>query len=271
MVAGEVGRPGIRGPGKYALLGFPVRHSVSPQMQGAAFRWAGIPASYELIEVPPDQLGAVVARLRDQAYAGWNVTVPHKENVLNCVDEVTPEARAAGSVNTVVNRDGILRGHSTDGYGLEAAVRESFGLDVPGRRFLFVGAGGAARATAVWFAQLGAAEVRIVNRTLGKAERIAERIRAVAPGCTVRCVAGAEPAGVVSALSGVDVVIQATSLGLHADDPLPLDVALLLPGMAVMDMIYRRTPFLLEAARRGCRIADGRGMSFYQGARGFEF
>jgi shikimate dehydrogenase len=239
-------------------------------MQSAAFRKLGLRASYELIETPPAQLGAVVARLRDQGYAGWNVTVPHKEHVLSFLNEVVPEAQSAGSVNTVVNRDGVLRGYSTDGYGLAAALRESFGVEVRGRRFLFLGAGGAACAAVVWFASLDAAEICIVNRTLGKAERIAARARAIAPKCRVRCSAGADQDGLRSALAGVDVVIQATSLGLHAGDPLPMDDALLTPGGAVMDMIYRRTPFLDAAARRGCRTADGSGMLLYQGARSFE-
>ena len=149
----------------FGLLGWPVKHSVSPPMQEAGFRAIGLDASYELIEVPPEQLAAKVAELKTRGFRGWNCTIPHKGGILACLDEVDPAARAAGSVNTVVHRDGRLLGHSTDGYGLEASVREAVGLAVAGQRFLFWGTGGAARATSAWFARRGAAGLTLVNRT----------------------------------------------------------------------------------------------------------
>ncbi len=255
---------------KYALLGWPVKHSVSPQMQGAGFRALGIDATYELIEVAPAQLGACVERLVQAGYAGWNATVPHKEQMAVLVQDIDPGAAAAGSVNTVVHASGRLTGYSTDGYGLEQAVAESFGLAVRGSRFLFLGVGGAARATAVHFAAAGAAGITLVNRTVAKATALADRIRRSSPGCLVQALDLADTSGVNAALSGMDCLIQATSLGLHAGDPLPVAAELLPPGLAVMDMIYGCTPFLQAAAERGCRTADGRGMLLHQGVRSLE-
>jgi shikimate dehydrogenase len=255
---------------KYALLGWPVRHSVSPAMQEAAFRALGIAATYELIEVPPEQLTQCLDRLVREDYRGWNATVPHKERLAGLLRDLDPPAVAAGSANTVVHRAGRLRGYSTDGYGLARAIEESFGLAVPAARFLFLGTGGAARATAVYFAATGAAEIVLVNRTLSKAEALASTMATAAPACTVRCLPLNDTAAIRALLPGVDCLIQSTSLGLHAGDALPLEPELLPPSLAVLDMIYGETPFLLGARARGCRTADGRGMLLHQGVRSFE-
>lgn len=252
---------------KYGLLGWPVKHSVSPPMQGAGFAALGIRATYELIPVRPQDLGETVRRLVAEGFAGWNVTVPHKEHIIQFLDEVDPAAAQGGSVNTVVNRGGRLHGFSTDGYGLEEALRESFGFGVAGKRVVFLGAGGAARATSVYFALRGARNVLVANRTVTKAERLADTIRAAARSCAVDCLSLADTARVRSALAQTDVLIQATSLGLHSGDPLPLPPDCLPSSLCVMDMIYRKTPFLEGAAARGCPTADGRGMLLHQGVK----
>ncbi len=255
---------------RYALLGWPVAHSLSPPMQDAAFSAAGIEATYELIAVPPKDLAAVMTRLRLSDYRGWNITVPHKQRALSFLDSVETAAQAAGSVNTVINRDGRLHGCSTDGYGLAAALKENFGLVPEGQTFVFVGAGGAARATSVYLAAQGAREVVIINRTLSRAETIADAIRRVAPNCRVRCLATTELDHIEDCLQAASVLVQATSLGLHENDSLPLPSEILPKHLPVLDMIYRSTPFLVQAAARGCPVADGRGMLLHQGARSFE-
>ena len=122
---------------KYGLLGWPVKHSVSPQMQEAGFRAIGQDASYELIEVHPDKLAAKVAEMKAAGFKGWNITVPHKTAMAELVDEITPAARLARSINTVCNKDGKLLGYSTDGYGLEMSIKESFQTDIKDNHFLF--------------------------------------------------------------------------------------------------------------------------------------
>ena len=113
---------------RYGLIGHPVGHSKSPAMQEAGFQTLGIQACYELIDVEPQNLVDVFQSMR-KTHRGWNVTIPHKEAVVPLVDELDDEARQLGSVNTVVNVGGRLKGYSTDGYGLEAALKEAFGFD----------------------------------------------------------------------------------------------------------------------------------------------
>jgi len=226
---------------------------------------------YELRPAPPDRFEEEVERLVRAGYVGWNVTVPHKERMARLVDEIDPDAAAAESVNTVVNAGGRLRGWSTDGYGLEAAVREAFGLEPDGLRVVMLGAGGAARAATVYLARRGVSALTVANRTLSRAEALAGKAGRIAPRCKVRALPLDPDAPLLAAaLEAADLVIQATSLGLKPADPPPLPAELLPPGIAVLDMIYHPSRFMEEARRRGCRVADGRGMLLHQGARSFE-
>lgn len=255
---------------KYAIIGWPVRHSLSPQMQEAGFRALGRDARYELCETPPEELGQRMEQLRLNGYCGWNVTVPHKEQVFAMLEHRDGDALSAGSVNTIVNRNGVLHGYSTDGYGLAEAIRESFGIATAQSRQLFLGTGGAARAAAVYAAVHGAAEIILVNRTLSRAEALAETIRHAAPACSVRCLSLADVDNTAALLPSCDVLIQCTSLGLKANDPLPFAPALIPPKLAVMDMVYGFTPFRSQCAARGCPTADGSGMLLHQGCRSLE-
>lgn len=255
---------------KYAIIGWPVRHSLSPQMQEAGFRALGRNARYDLCETPPEELGQRMEQLRLDGYCGWNVTVPHKEQVFAMLNHRDGDAVSAGSVNTIVNRDGVLHGFSTDGYGLAAAIHECFGIATAQTRQLFLGTGGAARAAAVYAAVHGAAEIILVNRTISRAEALAESIRLAAPACPVRCLPLADAAAIAAVLPSCDVLIQCTSLGLHAGDPLPFAPELIPPAVAVMDMVYGFTPFRSQCAARGCHTADGSGMLLHQGCRSLE-
>lgn len=255
---------------KYAVLGWPVEHSISPQMQNAAFQACGINAEYERIATPPEQLVEVVERLRRQKYSGWNVTVPHKENILPLLDNLETNAKLAGSVNTVIRSANQLTGFSTDGYGLEKALHEAFNTDIKDSSLVFIGAGGATRATAMHFALQGVKRLTIINRTLEKAQSLCDLIntsvnRPVATPYPIN-----RPDKWQAALLSADVIIQGTSLGLKPADPLPLSVEMLEAKMCIYDMIYKKTPFLQQAEQKDCRIADGHGMLLHQGARSFE-
>lgn len=255
---------------KYAIMGWPVRHSLSPQMQEAGFRALGRSARYELCETPPEHLAESMEQLRRDGYRGWNVTVPHKEQVFAMLTHRDGDAFAAGSVNTIVNRAGELFGYSTDGYGLAAALQESFGIATAQSRQLYLGTGGAARAAAVYAAVHGAAEIILVNRTLARAEALADTLRQAAPRCQVRCMPLAASAAIADVLPRCQVLIQCTSLGLHADDPMPFAPELIPAPLAVMDMVYGFTPFREQCAARGCPTADGSGMLLHQGCRSLE-
>ena len=252
---------------RYGLIGHPVGHSKSPAMQEAGFQTLGIQACYELIDVEPQNLVDVFQSMR-KTHRGWNVTIPHKEAVVPLVDELDDEARQLGSVNTVVNVGGRLKGYSTDGYGLEAALKEAFGFDFNGRSICFLGTGGAARATAVIAALHGAKRLLLVNRTVERAERLAESVRKA--GGTADVLPLDATAAIADALTGMDVLVPCTSLGLKADDPLPFSVELLPQGLPVMDMVYGRSRFRRLAGEAGHPNADGRGMLLHQGCRSFE-
>lgn len=251
---------------RYAVIGDPVAHSVSPAMQNAGFMAAGLEERYGKYHVKPEDLPEFVEFAR-QNLLGFNATVPHKGALLDLLDEIAPAAQAAGSVNTVMVRDGKLFGDSTDGYGLETALKEAFQLNISGAKIVMLGAGGAAQATAFEFVQRGAAELVIINRTRSKAETLAEHL--ANKGTLVSALGNDDLAEVEAAIKGCDVVIQATSSGLKAGDVPPLPLELLKNAPAVFDMIYHSTPVQEYARLQNIPCADGRGMLLHQGAKSF--
>jgi shikimate dehydrogenase len=255
---------------RYALIGWPVAHSASPAMQEAAFRSAGLNATYELIAVQPDKLAAIMPRLQKQGYRGWNVTVPHKEAVLPMLDIIDAEAEKTGSVNTVLSKQGKLWGYSTDGYGLAKALERNFQLQIPDTSILFLGTGGAARAAAVYAAMKGAAEIVLVNRSIERAEAIASSIRRVAPACQAQVLPLADQNSVSAAMRRTQVLIHGTSLGLHPQDPMPFPPSEIPSELPVFDMLYGNTAFQEKLRQRGNKVAAGWDMLIYQGCRSFE-
>ena len=251
---------------KYGLIGWPVAHSLSPPMQNAGFNSACIDAEYSLVEVSPERMNTVIPEMKNE-FSGWNCTVPHKQHIIEFLDNLDETAKVLGSVNTVVNEDGKLTGYSTDGYGMERSIEESFGEKVQDNSFLFIGAGGASRAVALYFALQGAAKIAILNRTVEKASALVDEISAV----------NADIETLADTINSTDfdpspynIVIQCTSLGLHEGDPSPYDVNRLKPSQNVVDMIYKKTDFLRKAEKLGCKTADGRGMLLFQGVKAWE-
>jgi len=256
----------------YAVIGDPVGHSRSPGMQNAAFEFHHLGSPYLKIHVRPEELPAFVERARREL-AGFNCTVPHKAAIIPFLDEADPKALAAGSVNTVtVKEDGRLIGTSTDGYGLEMALKENFGRPLAGSAVCFIGCGGAAHATAFHLASRGVRVIRLANRTIEKAEELAERLRAENPEIAVETARPDDRETLERWLNDTDFLIQATSLGLRPGDPPPFDLSLLRPGLrlAVFDTIYLETPILKRARETGLPAAGGAAMLLYQGAKSFE-
>ncbi|MDX6767423.1 MAG: shikimate dehydrogenase [Candidatus Methylacidiphilales bacterium] len=252
----------------YGVIGWPVAHSLSPAMQEAAFRACGLSARYLKIALAPEELAAGVEAMRRLPFAGWNCTIPHKNALFPLMDRVEASAEAIGGVNTVVNRDGTLEGHSTDGAGWSRAIREDFGVEVRDQRILLLGAGGAGRAIAHQAVREGCRSLVLVNRTLETAHELAreldqaERVRVVAW----------ENGPLAGALDATDLIVNASSVGLKAEDPPALAGSLLRPDHLVYDTIYNPSPtgLLREAARAGARTANGLSMLLHQGALSFE-
>ncbi|MSQ33233.1 MAG: shikimate dehydrogenase [Dehalococcoidia bacterium] len=254
------------------IIGYPLGHSVSPAFQQAAFDALGIAARYEAWETPLERLADRVARLREPAMLGANVTVPYKQDVLALLDDIEPQARRIGAVNTIVNSGGRLTGYNTDSAGFLRALQEEGGFDPRERRALLLGAGGAARAVAFALAQAGAKGIAIANRTPGRAESLAREIASLEVETEV-IPWEAEPIGAL--LWYCHLVVNCTSIG-TAHGPtegLSLVAAELIPrAVLVCDLVYNPplTPLLKEAQRAGARILGGLPMLIHQGAAAFE-
>lgn len=247
------------------LIGDPVGHSISPTMQNTALRACGLAWQYELLETPHTQLARVMQRLRADDCAGANVTIPHKQAVIEYLDEVTPTARCIGAVNTIIKRDGKLIGDNTDAYGVLQVLRDAR-VELRGARVVVLGAGGAARAAVFALADAGVASIGIINRTESRALALGDALRQHAPHLEVTVNQN-------DALTRAHLVINATCVGMvpHTDEsPLPAHVRLPC-NVVVFDMVYRprETRLLREAACAGAQTISGLGMLVHQGAAAF--
>lgn len=258
-----------------AVLGHPIKHSISPAMHNAAL--AGLARRdarfaawrYFRFEVPPDELPGALGLLRERGFHGVNLTVPHKILAFGRVAEVDAAARPVGAVNTLRAEPEGWRGFNTDGYGLAAAIRENLGWDLRGADVILLGAGGAARGAAVECLQRGCASLAIANRT---PENLAVLLADLAPLAGAIPMRGFSPAAPPADLPAHALVINATSAGLRDSDPLPIDLAALHRPAAVFDMIYNppETPLLAVAGRLGVARANGLAMLVHQGAKALE-
>ncbi|MTH52502.1 shikimate dehydrogenase [Bacillus mangrovi] len=250
----------------YGIIGCPVGHSMSPDIHNQAFKALGIKASYHRFHVEKSSIKAAVEGIRALGIKGANVTIPHKEAVLEFLDETDPSARAMGAVNTIVNRDGRLIGYNTDGPGYIESIKPFTGSNLKDLKCLIIGAGGAARGIYSALALEGIKEADIANRTIEKAALIIKESPAGTKG-TALTLTEAE-----ARLSGYDLIIQTTSIGMSPNvNGQPLSLEKVRSGTLVSDIIYNpmKTAFLKDAEHRGCRIIPGIGMFVYQAALSF--
>ena len=256
-------------PQRLGIIGHPISHSISPVFQQAALDAIGFDGTYQPWDVAPDDVGNFVAGLRSPGTLGINVTVPHKEAVIPFLDRVDDWASTAGAVNTIVNRDGFLNGHNTDGLGFLRALREGAGFEPRGRDVLVLGAGGSARAVVYALTRVGVAQVFIANRTLERAERLAAL--AIDTGAASKALVLSDAP---AAAEEVALIVNCTSMGMvHGPDEngSPLSAANIPSTVLVNDLVYNplETPLLREAARAGALTLGGIQMLVYQGAASF--
>ena len=255
-----------------AILGYPLAHSISPAFQQAALDYYGLDVRYQPWPVPPNALLDEVRRLRGDEYLGANVTIPHKESVLSMMDAVDPSARLMGAVNTIVEEGDKLVGHNTDSNGFIGSLKEKAGFEPKGRAALLLGAGGAARAAAFGLAREGVSSLTIANRTWRRARVLADGLRDL--GAHVEAVPLDED-GLGRVMPGVDLIVNATSLGMrHGDgeNRTPLRAEQIPASSLVYDMVYTpaETPLMVEARKVGARAIGGLWMLVFQGAASFE-
>lgn len=248
-----------------AVIGSPVRHSLSPVLHNAGFAAAGLDWVYVALEVAEGRVPEALDGMRALGIGGLSVTMPHKEAVAAACDRLTDDAAALGAVNCVVPEGDELVGHNTDGPGFVAALAAD-GIDPADLACVVLGAGGAARAIALALARAGAGEVAVVNRTAARAEQAVALLRRV--GRVV------DPAAAAATVAAADLVVNATSVGMGEPSPgdLPVDPAWLRGGQVVADIVYRplETLFLREARGRGAIGINGVPMLVHQAAVAFE-
>jgi shikimate dehydrogenase len=252
----------------YGVFGDPVRHSKSPLMLNRAFQVAGINAAYGAFHILPGTLGDAVRGIRALGFRGVNVTIPHKVEVMDYLDEIDPAARSIGAVNTIVNENGKLCGYNTDGIGYVRSLREETGFEPKGANVLLIGAGGAARGIAYTLASQGVKSIRIANRSAERAQELAGYVKDM----TDVQVIGLNQVGEYA--RHADVMINLTPVGMSPNvDAMPVDPEVLHSGLLVSDTVYTplETKLLREAKLRGARTHRGLGMFIYQGAYAFEY
>ncbi|MEN6520637.1 MAG: shikimate dehydrogenase [Armatimonadota bacterium] len=252
----------------FGVFGHPVGHSLSPAMHNAAIESLGLNYVYVPFDVTPEYLPQALSGVRALGVSGVNVTIPHKEAVIELLDEVVGDAREVGSVNTIINIDGRLTGTSTDGAGFLRSL-EGSGFSPKGKTAVVIGAGGSGRAVTFALAKAGA-KVTVFSRSLTKAERLAEDIRSLGMECCAGDISSLQSSG-----SGLetDLLVNCTPVGMYPDSgktPVPAEV--LRRGIVVCDLVYNpvKTPLLEAAEARGARTVSGLDMLVYQGALSFK-
>ena len=268
-----------------AVYGFPIRHSASPAMHNAAFAKLGLNWRYLAFEVHPDNLRAAIAGAKAMQFSGLNLTVPHKLLAMQIVDELDESSKTWGAVNTVrfeaknaagqwrplhefsesISGEIRTQGFNTDSDGIARSLREDLGLKLAGLKVLLVGTGGAGQVAALRLAMEGVAELFVTDYVIAKAEAVAAEIRKRYPRMKVTV---GFPKG------EVDLLLNATPIGLKPGDPSPVDEKQfpLRQARAVYDMIYKpaETKLLATAKAAGCKTSNGLGMLLHQGAAAFE-
>lgn len=249
-----------------AVIGWPIEHSLSPDIHNHWFRMHGLDGMYDKRAVKPDALAAAVEGFKTEGLRGFNVTVPHKEAVMAHLDKIAPLARQMGAVNTVlIGEDGTTTGFNTDGIGLVKNLKETVPDWPTDRPALIIGAGGAARAAALGLLQENISVVMITNRTREKAQAVADEI-----GRGRMAVVDWEARD--TAVTAAGLIVNTTVLGMKGQPALELDLGAAASDTVVYDIVYQplMTPLLQSAKARGLRVVTGLGMLVHQAAAAFK-
>ena len=253
------------------IFGYPIKHTLSPAMQNAAIRKLGLDMIYVPWEVKPGALKVALDGVRAMGIRGINLTIPHKEEALKYLDEISDEVRIIGAANTVVNNNGVLTGHNTDGRGLLLSLKESHQFSPSGKSAVIIGAGGAARGIAASLALSGTSKILIANRTAEKATTLAKELSGKISAATF-LYTGLDSDEIKAFLPKADILINASSAGMNGENDLDLPINLLPVDAIVADIVYKplETTLLSKARKLGLKREDGLGMLACQGAMGFE-
>ncbi|HET7027904.1 MAG TPA: shikimate dehydrogenase [Candidatus Limnocylindrales bacterium] len=252
---------------RVVLIGHPVAHSLSGAMQQAAFDALGVDATYELWDRTPAALPEAVSQIRSDDILGANVTIPHKERVVPLVDRQTEEAHATGAVNTITREAKRLVGHNTDVPGFRVALDALVGRQKMPRHAVVLGAGGGARAVVYGLIAEGFQRVIVFNRHLHRAEGLVRHFGRTAAHMELRAMPWHDSI-IEAELAKTKLLVNASAIGLASDES-PIPGEIIPPDLLVLDLIYRQTRLLRDAASAGCTVADGGLMLLHQGAAAF--
>lgn len=255
-----------------ALIGSPVRQSLSPKIHNTAFAKMGLNYLYLSFDVKGHELTGTVEAMKKLNFRGFNVTMPHKQEIIEDLDDISQEAKLIGAVNTVVNEGGRLIGYNTDGRGYSQSLRAE-GVSIKDKSFAIAGAGGAARSIAIQLALEGAKEIILLNRTMESGQRLGQIISNSIANVKVK-VKPLQEEYIRLAINRADVLINSTPLGMEGmkDRSIIDGIDLLDPNLVVSDLIYNpsETKLLKEARAKGCKSLNGLGMLLGQAAIAFE-
>jgi shikimate dehydrogenase len=263
---------------RLGVFGDPVAHSLSPQMQNAALRHCKIALQYARFRILPNELVEALRMFGDLDSVGLNLTVPHKIPAAGCLQQLDENARRIGAINGIAIAENKMRGFNTDGRGFSRAIREEFSVDLRDLRVLVLGAGGAARAIALQCALENCERLVVANRTFEKATALVDEQRdyiagprVLGPVPRLQAIPWDEPTFRFQ-IANLDLVVNATPIGLNRADPSPLAARLLAPHLMVYDTVYsnQRTPLVSAATEAGARAVNGLSMLLHQGALAFE-
>jgi shikimate dehydrogenase len=250
-------------PRAACLIGWPAAHSRSPLIHHYWLRKLDIAGGYSIEAVPPEEFATFVRRLPARGFVGANITIPHKERAL-ALSVPDARARAVGAANTLWIEDGELRSTNTDVEGFISNLDACAPGWDKAAEALVLGAGGAARAVLFGLIERGFKQVHVANRTFERAQALADQF-----GASVHPIAWRD---IGEVLPRANLLVQTTSLGMHGQPALDIDVGRLPPDAVVADLVYvpLETPLLAAAKARGLKTADGLGMLLHQAVRGFE-
>jgi shikimate dehydrogenase len=254
----------------YGLIGYPVSHSLSPAIFNAAFRTAGIEADYKLFSIPPEHLEEGIGEILREGARGLNVTVPHKAGVIPLMRDLDESARLTGAVNAIEVSDDGMVGYNTDMGGFEDSFDSLDVPDIQGEKILVLGAGGAARAVLASLIRSGVSEIVVADRYIEEAMDMVSLIAGYSSDIRFETVP-LENRQIEKVVAQTALCVQATSLGLSEEDPLPMEPSLLPKDCFVYDLVYgpMETPFVRSARAAGYRAVDGKEMLLRQAARAF--
>ena len=256
----------------YGIFGHPVKHSLSPDMHNSAFNTLGLNSVYVAFDIDPESIEEAARAIRVMGIRGINITIPHKQTIIPYLDEVSPDAKLTGAVNTVKNENGRLLGYNTDVGGFLRAIREDLDFSPEGNTLFLIGAGGAARAVLSAFCMNGGAVVYITDIIKDKALELANQFKANFQNITIETVELDNQNLIEQKFNEADILVNASPAGMDGVGSLDIPLTSLNKNAVVYDLVYKPpdTNLLKEAKQLGHKASGGLSMLLYQGAESFE-